>query len=133
MRKRIKGSLSLSWVEAVQDIDEQLDWLIYPGFLSETPSQWLKHYPRYLKAIGLRLDKLDQAPDKDRLRRAEVIPLWQRYKTLWKKLPSPQAEETRWAIEELRVSQFSQQLKTQLKVSIGRVDTRVGKLEAANK
>ena len=129
VRKRIKGNLKLSWIEAVQDIDEQLEWLVYPGFLSETPAQWLKHYPRYLKAIGLRLDKLDQAPDKDRLRRADIIPLWQRYKKIWKKLPSPQAQETRWAIEELRVSQFAQQLKTQLKVSIDRVDSRIEKIE----
>ena len=133
VRKRVKSSISLSWVEAVQDIDTQLQWLLYPGFLSDTPVQWLKHYPRYLKAINLRLDKIDQAPDKDRLRRAEILPLWLRYQKLWDKLPAPQAEETRWAIEELRVSQFAQQLKTQLKVSVERVDTRVSKLEASNK
>lgn len=129
VRKRIKGNLSLSWVEAVQDIDDQLEWLLYPGFLSETPAQWLKHYPRYLKAINLRLDKLDQAPDKDRLRRAELLPLWDRYQKLWDKLTAPQTEETRWAIEELRVSQFAQQLKTHLKVSVDRVESRIAKLE----
>jgi len=133
VRKRIKSSISLSWAEAVQDIETQLQWLLYPGFLSDTPVQWLKHYPRYLKAINLRLDTIDQAPDKDRLRRAEILPLWLRYQKLWDKLPEPQAEETRWAIEELRVSQFAQQLKTQLKVSVERVDTRVSKLEASNK
>ena len=128
VRKRIKSTISLSWVEAVQDIDEQLKWLLYPGFLSDTPAQWLKHYPRYLRAINLRLDKINQAPDKDRLRRAEILPLWQRYQNLWDKLPAPQTEETRWAIEELRVSQFAQQLKTQLKVSADRVDARINQL-----
>ncbi len=131
VRKRITAHLPLNWIEAAEDVGDQLEWLIYPGFLADTPAQWLQQYPRYLQAIELRLDKLDQAPDKDRLHRAELLPLWARYQNLWEQLPEPQSEETRWAIEELRVSLFAQPLKTRLKVSLGRIEKRLQQLEQA--
>jgi len=42
-----------------KDINEQLDLLIYAGFIRNTPYQQLKAIPRYLKAIQYRLDKRD--------------------------------------------------------------------------
>src|SRR5690606_6601807 len=42
---------------AVDDIAEQLDALVRPGFLRATPARWRTHLTRYLKAAGLRLDK----------------------------------------------------------------------------
>ena len=39
------------------DVREQLAWLFHDRFLSATPWQWLKHYPRYLAGICNRLDK----------------------------------------------------------------------------
>ncbi|MHD0186344.1 DUF3418 domain-containing protein, partial [Corynebacterium diphtheriae] len=32
-------------------IKQQLSNLVYPGFVRETPAQWFKELPRYLKAI----------------------------------------------------------------------------------
>ncbi|MEY2632725.1 MAG: ATP-dependent helicase HrpA, partial [Pseudomonadota bacterium] len=43
---------------AVQDIEAQIKRLIHKRFVSETPFERLQHYPRYLKAIATRLDKL---------------------------------------------------------------------------
>ena len=51
----LAGELSPVWAEAVADIRDQLAWLVYPGFLSETLAEWLSHLPRYLQAIALRL------------------------------------------------------------------------------
>ena len=48
----------------VSDINEQLDLLIYAGFIHNTPYQQLKAIPRYLKAIQYRLDKYDNNPQK---------------------------------------------------------------------
>lgn len=129
IRKRITGQLPLNWIEAAEDVFDQLDWLIYTGFLSDTPSPYLAYYPRYLKAISYRLDKLDQAPDKDRLRRAEIQPLWEQFKTLWNDLTDPQTELARWMIEELRVSQFAQPLGTKIKTSPQKTNQALEKLK----
>ncbi|HRC68387.1 MAG TPA: ATP-dependent RNA helicase HrpA [Candidatus Competibacter denitrificans] len=113
--------------EAIEDIRNQLASLIYPGFINQTPPEWLPHLPRYLRAIHLRLQKLRQAPDKDRQRSSDII----RLSALWQR----QAERNalgerydlelirfRWLLEELRVSQFAQELKTVMPVSVKRLE-----------
>ena len=39
------------------ELDEQLKHLIYPGFIHDTPWERLKHFPRYLKGMSVRLEK----------------------------------------------------------------------------
>ncbi|MBP1762287.1 MAG: hrpA, partial [Firmicutes bacterium] len=106
-----------------RDINEQLDLLIYAGFIRNTPYQQLKAIPRYLKAIQYRLDKFDNNPQKI----LEVS----RYSTrFWKDIEKkakkdiviPEQDPFRWAIEEFRVSLFAQQLKTAYPVSSKRMD-----------
>jgi ATP-dependent helicase HrpA len=122
LRQRLKGSLPLSWVEAAADVADQLEHLVYPGFVAATPSEWLAQMPRYLKAIGRRLDRLDHAPDKDRRLRVELEPLWAACKT-WLEAAGPAGarDERRWLMEELRVSLFAQELGTRRRVSVARV------------
>ncbi|MCP5459192.1 MAG: ATP-dependent RNA helicase HrpA, partial [Gammaproteobacteria bacterium] len=36
----------LGWSEALEDIQDQLDWLVYKGFITQTPAIWLNHLPR---------------------------------------------------------------------------------------
>ena len=106
-----------------KDINDQLDLLIYAGFIRNTPYQQLKAIPRYLKAIQHRLDKFDNNPQKI----LEVS----RYSTrFWKDIEKkakkdiviPEQDPFRWAIEEFRVSLFAQQLKTAYPVSSKRMD-----------
>ncbi len=61
----------------VQDINEQLKFMVYAGFIRHTPFQQLKAMPRYLKAILYRIDKLDNSPQKIQ----EINRYWTRY---WK-------------------------------------------------
>ena len=50
--RRMLGSESLPvWAEALADIRDQLAHLIYPGFLRQTPAEWLPHLPRYLRRL----------------------------------------------------------------------------------
>lgn len=122
LSKRLKGNLPLSWVEAAADIRDQLSFLIYPGFVSATPREWLAQIPRYLKAIGRRLDRLDRAPDKDRRLRVELEPLWAACKTRLRESDRAGVRaEWRWLVEELRVSLFAQELGTMRRVSVKRV------------
>ena len=81
----------------------------------------IAHFPRYLKAIGLRIDKMKLgAMERDLESAREIRPLWQNYLTL-KNPHTTQAQQYRWAIEELRVSLFAQELRTPYPVSVKRV------------
>ncbi len=134
---RLQGELPLSWQEAAEDIREQLVSLVCPGFIGRTPPPWLGHLPRYLRAIELRLDKLRYAPDKDRQRRTLIEPLWRAYQQrVWDHAAGrleadPELVGFRWLIEELRVSQFAQELKTAQPVSVKRLEQRWRELTAA--
>lgn len=129
LRQRVTGNLELNKIEAANDIVDQLEWLIYDGFLTQTPAQYLEQYPRYLTAIEQRLQRLHHAPERDRLQRSELQALWERFKRCWNYLPQPQAHPCRWAIEELRVSVFAQALGTLHKVSYNRVSKQLDTLE----
>lgn len=124
IRKQLNGRIPPAWLQASHDIKGQLDELIYNGFISETPLDWLQQYPRYLKAIENRLDKLQHGPDKDRKLAQEIDPLWQNYQDYIDSNEDYTAEiqEYRWMIEELRVSLFAQELKTIKPVSVQRLE-----------
>ena len=47
---------------AVKDIEVQVARLMGKRFVAATPFERLQHYPRYLKAAALRLDKLKSDP-----------------------------------------------------------------------
>jgi ATP-dependent helicase HrpA len=107
--------------------------LVYPSFLGQTPPEWLPHVPRYLRAIGLRLQKLRQAPDKDRQRRGDILRLRescrrQLERNARQEKHDPELVRFRWLLEELRVSQFAQELKTLLPVSVKRLEEQWGRV-----
>jgi ATP-dependent helicase HrpA len=111
---------------ALQDIEAQLKRLMGKRFVAETPFERLQHYPRYFKAIQVRLDKLKADPTRDARAMAEYAPLWTNYErrlTQLAKLGSidPQIEQFRWLLEELRVSLFAQELRTPVPVSVKRL------------
>ncbi len=122
--KRMSGSVSLSWVEPMADIKDQIEYLMYPGFVTATPAERLHRLPIYFKAIDKRLDSLDREPDRDRRRRAELLPVWERIKTgLETDSSNIKLQSVRWLFEELRVSVFAQELGTADKVSVPRVES----------
>ena len=104
------------------ELKEQLDHLLYPGFLGATDWKRLQQLPRYLKGMALRLEKLAANPDRDQRISAEIAPFWQQYLQRFEKhqktgVHDDNLEEFRWQIEELRVSLFAQELKTPAPVS----------------
>ena len=125
--KRLKGKIPPLWLPAVKELKEQLQHLVYPGFVSKTPVRWLQQYPRYLNAIETRLQKLEYASDKDRKLATQIAPLWKAYLDLeeaetYNEGAERELEQYRWMIEELRVSLFAQELKTIFPISIQRVE-----------
>jgi ATP-dependent helicase HrpA len=109
---------------AVADIEQQLRQLFVRGFVVEVPAAQLAHYPRYLKAIAARLDKLKAEPARDAQRLAELALLavpFQRELAARKGVADARLEEFRWLLEELRVSLFAQELRTPMPVSVKRL------------
>ncbi|MGB1254489.1 MAG: ATP-dependent RNA helicase HrpA, partial [Thiolinea sp.] len=106
IRKQLKGQVQPAWLEALNDINDQLGHLVYVGFLEEMDADALRNLARYLKGVQRRLEKLADAPGKDRSLRVQVQPYWDRYKEMRKKtkVVTPELREYRWMIEEFRVS-----------------------------
>ncbi len=122
LQKRFKGKIDLAQAMALNDIKLQLSNLVYPGFVRETPGQWLKEVPRYLKAIEQRLDKIAGQVQRDRVWSGELAGYWEQYQARLGKHSQegkrdPQLSLYRWLLEEYRVSLFAQQLGTKLPVS----------------
>jgi ATP-dependent helicase HrpA len=111
--------------EATSDASQQLQRLVHKRFLATTPWTQLQHFPRYLKAITLRLDKLRSDPARDAARLVELKPQEQRYWRLVaerKGAVDERMQELRWLLEELRVSFFAQELRTPQPVSVKRLE-----------
>jgi len=108
----------------VPELREQLDHLVYRGFLERMDGERLAHYPRYLKGIRGRLGKLAGAWQRDRSLAAEFAPLWQNYLSWRASRDDPGIVEYRWLLEELRVSLFAQELKTPFPVSVKRAEKK---------
>ncbi|QFT21441.1 ATP-dependent RNA helicase HrpB [Pseudomonas sp. THAF187a] len=125
--KRFKGKIDLAQAMALNDIKQQLGNLVYAGFVRETPGEWLKEVPRYLKAIEQRLDKVGAQVQRDRVWTAELSGYWEQYqartaKHLQEGKRDPQLVLYRWMLEEYRVSLFAQQLGTKMAVSDKRLN-----------
>jgi len=120
--KQLKEPVALANVDSVRDVREQLDHLIYPGFVCATPRNRLEHLPRYLQAMSRRLHKLAADPGRDRGLLRQIRPLWEQYlaraeQHRKKNIVDPALDEYRWLLEEFRVSLFAQELRTAVAVS----------------
>jgi ATP-dependent helicase HrpA len=124
--------------EAIADVRDQLDHLLVPDYLRITPWRWLSEYPRFLRAIEVRLSKLSgPGMAKDMRAMQEIEPRWQAYKQYKahherRSLTGsdPELALYRWMIEELRVSLFAQDLGTSVPVSSQRLDKQWSRIEA---
>ena len=112
--------------QAAADMQSQLQQLVTKRFIAETDFTQLAHFPRYLKAITIRLDKLRADPSRD----ARLMAEWNSVAQPWQRMPrksgtgsdiDPKLLEFRWMLEELRVSLFAQELKTPMPVSVKRL------------
>ena len=111
--------------EVADDITGQLQRLMPMRFLLQAGYTQLQHYPRYLKAVTLRLDKWRADPARDAQRLTELRPLEQRHTRRvveQKGVADARLDEYRWLLEELRVSFFAQELRTPQPVSTKRLD-----------
>jgi ATP-dependent helicase HrpA len=126
IRRLLAALQPAAWPDARRDIDAQLQRLLAPGFLRDTPAPWLAQLPRYLKAVRTRVERLPGQYAKDQGHTTQLqalaAPLWQaadRRPGLL--LLSEEAAQYRWLLEEFRVSLFAQNLGTRQAVSAKRL------------
>jgi ATP-dependent helicase HrpA len=126
IRKTMKGSVSLHVIQSHGDIKAQLEQLVFKGFVTVSGIEKLDDMIRYLNAILRRLEKLNIDPNQDRIKLIEVEKIADSLKNLLDKqhkgAPLPQeVADTRWMLEELRVSLFAQNLGTPYPISVKRI------------
>ncbi|WP_374584267.1 ATP-dependent RNA helicase HrpA [Pseudoduganella sp.] len=112
--------------QVAQDMQQQLQGLVHKRFLIENEFSQLSHFPRYLKAMNVRLEKLRA----DAARDAKAMSEWNQAAAPYQRLmrdksagknTDPKLVEYRWMLEELRVSLFAQELRTPMPVSVKRL------------
>jgi len=122
VRTRLAAPANSALLPSIEDMRAQLFGLIQPGFVTATGSRHLADLPRYLKAIGRRLEKLPTNSARDRDWMDQVAEVRAEYDDLLASLPPDRRDEegvreVRWMIEELRVSLFAQDLRTPYPIS----------------
>ncbi|OXJ20670.1 ATP-dependent RNA helicase HrpA [Burkholderia sp. AU6039] len=112
------------FAQAHADLQQQLAALVGKRFVIDTPYAQLAHFPRYLKGIALRIDKLKADPARDAKQSADLLPLAQQYQRAVSQrggVADARLAEFRWLLEELRISLFAQELRTPMPVSVKRL------------
>ncbi|MCU4336743.1 ATP-dependent RNA helicase HrpA [Acinetobacter dispersus] len=106
---------------SVDDIEDQLDLMSLANFVYSRPAEIWQEYPRYLKALLLRLDRLPNNLQRDLAAIDDVDPWMDK---VFKFKNDPKIKELYLMLEEFRISLFSQPMKTKLPIS----PTRLQKL-----
>jgi ATP-dependent helicase HrpA len=122
--KKLQGAKAHA--QAAADMQAQLQALVGKRFIADNEYQQLSHFPRYLKALNVRLEKLRADPARD----ARLMADWAQAAAPWQRAlkerhggrqGDPKMTEFRWLLEELRVSLFAQELRTPMPVSAKRL------------
>lgn len=107
------------------EIIDQLDNLVFAGFIAYLPDPWYDRLPRYLKTMLARLQLAAANPSRDAQLAAPIEELLAEYDELCDAQPPgrlPDAvDEIGFWIEELRVQTFAQTLGTAITVSPKRI------------
>jgi ATP-dependent helicase HrpA len=124
--KAIKAASNIALLGPLADAREQLNALVYPGFVSATGLAQLGRLPVYLRGITHRVGKLSENLGRDRVWMTEVQSATELYRSAGGELPLPadapdRIRHARWLLEELRISLFAQQLGTAESASLQRI------------
>ena len=102
----------------IDDIEDQLDLMHLADFVYSKPVEVWSEYPRYLKALLLRLDRLPNNLQRDNAAIAQIDPWMDK---LFKHKQDARLKELYFMVEELRISLFSQPMKTKMPISATRL------------
>ena len=108
-----------------EDINGQLKNMFSKNFIENKSINVLRNYPRYLKAVEVRLEKYKKDPSRDAEKAEEINKLTiklNRERAARRGVNDPRLEEFENLLQELRVSLFAQELSTPMPVSVKRLN-----------
>ncbi len=105
------------------DMQYQLDYLVYADFLHHVRAADLAHYPRYFNGLSMRLETAIHSPPKEAEKLKELAVVSQPFYDYCDQLDEFTAahQDFLMLLEELRISLFAQSLGTKQKVSVKRL------------
>ena len=98
----------------IDDIEDQLDLMNLSDFVYVKSSDIWQEFPRYLKALVLRLERLPNNLQRDNSAIDQVDPWMEK---LFKFKNDARLKELYFMIEEFRINLFSQPMKTKMPIS----------------
>jgi ATP-dependent helicase HrpA len=112
------------------DCREQCEYLVYAGFVRDTPDEYLIRLPVYFQALQKRLQKMQQ----DATQANRMLPLirdcWQQYLLRYERgADAEQLQKLRWMIEEFRINCFAQPMKTRVPVSENKIRKLIAQIK----
>lgn len=123
---------------AIEDMQRQLAFLLPANAVTVHGIGNLKHLPRYVQAMRVRLEEMDIDPNKDADRQAEIDEAKAVINHKLRSLPSgarnsKAVKDLYWMIQEMRVSLFAQRLGTARPASLRRIQKAAAKLGRSNR
>lgn len=106
------------FARSIDDIEDQLDLMNLSDFVYTRGSEVWLEFPRYLKALLMRLERLPNNLPRDEAAILEVDPWMDK---LFKFKNKTELKSLYFMVEELRISLFSQPMKTKMPVSATRL------------
>jgi ATP-dependent helicase HrpA len=112
---------------ALDDMRQQLGHLAPPDLVTAVDVARLAALPRYFRAIGVRLDRLPNGPQKDQSKAESVLPHWKRWlaersRLLERGVAAADVDAFRWLVEEYRIAVFAPEIGPAFSISPKRLD-----------
>ena len=118
----LDGPAASAFGDVAEDVREQIDRLVFPGFLTAVGVDRIDDVRRYVEAAVRRLGAVAENPGRDRAAMGRVRELEAELDRLVEALPfSTDMLEVAWMLQELRVSLFAQSVGAKGPVSEKRV------------
>ncbi|MBM7474499.1 ATP-dependent RNA helicase HrpA [Curtobacterium herbarum] len=124
--RAMKQATNMALLPALSDMRQQMERLVFAGFVSVAGLDRLRRIRVYLQGIEARVTKLVQNPGRDASWMREVTGATERYVEAGGAFPPavgshPELVHARWMLEEFRLSLFAQELGTAETVSLQRI------------
>jgi ATP-dependent helicase HrpA len=115
--KAIEGHHPPSWADALADMRGEFKRLMPADVFTSATVERLRHLPRYVSAIRIRLRRLAGNVDRDRELQAEIERWAAKVSAIPLSAPPELVERFRMLLEEYRVQLFAGELRTAVPVS----------------
>jgi len=126
VRSRLRQTTAPGLVTAVNDMEAQLNRLIYPNFLGSIGADRIEDVQRYVRGIAIRLEKVSERAAKDASLMAQCWGLENSFGDLSDTVGMrPDVIDIAWMLEEFRISTFAQTLGTSGPISSKRIQKAI--------